>query len=791
MARNLLADEPVAPEPSRRRNLLADDVPPAPAAQPRREPPPKPPPPFEVAKIPESTVYGAIGGAVAPEMMKYGGRGLQVMPFGQPFAGTVGRAMEVSGEALKGQRGASTAAGAVGGFAGETATQLARSMGAPETLAIGAGIVSGMAAPSAISQFASRSPWVGSLVKKAEEGAYTEAAQRMMDRLRGGLPAATRKPQESVVSALENEARLIRERGQVQANQIISDAEARIAALGPQSMNQAAEIRRQASEQASALLARANRQVEQRKRALREVTQRQRFGEQTTAPETARRAIAEPQEATDIGQALRDKITQVQGTRVQARSAKAQADKDAVIQEVDAKQSAGIGVADEPKFQEAVAELQRRLGVGKARKEDPFAEMTEPRTRRTYQEIYNVLRPRQSEVNGVVQTPKVSFESLDALRRRLGEIYRSPPAEGADALDAKIAGDFYKKLSEILGDYSPQQRQFISNYEALSRELDVFKTAAGRRATAIDRYDPETFVTDPAKLPSNYFSTRTAVQDLIELTGGDKEFVKQQAASFVSRQLENVRTPQAAAEFEARNRDWLREFPDLQSAVKSYIDRLGFAETRTRRLADVGKALRTEIGQLPTQARRESGELLKEAERRARALETGPARISGEASKAATQARASAQSQARILERSPKQDQVTYFDSLVSSGDTKALEAAAPIIKRSPSLLDSFVNGVGVTLSRMDPMDVVDNYRRLVRPALERGGLATSQQLRQIDRQMQLIETVTTPELRPGAAINAIRNALVSGGAMTTTRLMDSLGLSFAEPVLGGPSAAR
>jgi hypothetical protein len=86
---------------------------------------------------------------------------------------------------------------------------------------------------------------------------------------------------------------------------------------------------------------------------------------------------------------------------------------------------------------------------------------------------------------------------------------------------------------------------------------------------------------------------------------------------------------------------------------------------------------------------------------------------------------------------------------------------------------------------------VVDNYRRLVRPALQNFGLATPEQLRQIDRQMSIIEITTNPQLRPGAAITAIRNALVGGGAMGTTRLMDTLGLSFAEPFLGAPDASR
>jgi hypothetical protein len=703
--------------------------------------------------------------------------------------------MEVAGEAGRRRRGVLAAEGAIGGGVGETLYQTTSAMGAPEPVSVGASVVGGMVAPTALGQFLSKLPFLNKSIADAREGGFGDAARSFAERLRGGKPAESREAIDQVVRALDDEVQAIRSRGQAQANQIMSTAEAEIARLGPDAAQQAAQIRKRATDQAAALLFRANQQVEQRQLALRRIKQEQRFGEQTTIGETTRRAIGEPREATDVGQALRDRITTVQGDRLTRRSKQADTDKKAVAAEVDAKQGAGIGVDADPKsgpiYQEMIADLQKRLGIGEARLEAPFAEMTEPRTRRTLQEIYNVLKPTQGEVGGVAVTPKVSFESLDALRRRLGEIYRSPPAEGAAAMDATIAKDFYKKLSEILGEYSPNQKQFISNYETLSKELNVFKTAAGRKATAVDRYDPESFATDPAKLPTNYFSTRTSVQDLIELTGGDKKFVEQQAASFVSRQLEGVRTPQAAAEFEARNRDWLREFPDLQASVKRYIDSLGFAETRGRRLTEAGKALRTEIGELPIRARKEASKLGKEADVQARAVEGITGKTTTAATRAANEARAAANVQARLLQRTPQQDQPRYFDSLISAGDTDKLAAAAPVIKSDPQLMNSFVEGVRITLSRMDPQEIGNNYRRTVRPALEKAGLASKAQLDNIDRQVRLIEISGTPELRPGLMVTVIRNTLAAGGGMATSRLMDSLGLSFANSYLGAPDASR
>ena len=790
MARDILSD--TAPTSARRgRDILAEEVPVETNLNLAFEPSGATTPGFDVAKIPESTVYGGALGVVTPEILRYGGRALQFSPYGQPAAGMLGRGMEVAGEAGRRRRGVLAAEGAVGGGVGETLYQTTSAMGAPEPVAVGASVVGGMLAPTALGQFLSKLPLLNKSIADAREGGFGDAARSFAERLRGGKPAESREAIDQVVRALDDEVQAIRSRGQAQANQIMSTAEAEIARLGPDAAQEAARIRKNATDQAAALLFRANQQVEQRQLALRRIKQEQRFGEQTTIGETTRRAIGEPREATDVGQALRERITTVQGDRLKRRADQAATDKKAVMDEVNAKQSAGIGVESEPKYGELIADLERRLGIGEARLEAPFAEMTEPRTRRTLQEIYNVLKPTQGEVKGVAVTPKVSFESLDALRRRLGEIFRAPPAEGAAAMDARIAGDFYKKLSEILGEYSPSQKQFISNYETLSKELNVFKTTAGRKATAVDRYDPESFATDPAKLPTNYFSTRTGVQDLIELTGGDKKFVEQQAASFVSRQLEGVRTPQAAAEFEARNRDWLREFPDLQASVKRYIDSLGFAETRGRRLTEAGKALRTEIGELPIRARKEASKLGKEADVQARAVEGITGKTTAAATRAANEARAAANVQARLLQRTPQQDQPKYFDSLISAGDTDKLAAAATVIKSDPQLMDSFIEGVRITLSRMDPQEIGGNYRRTVRPALEKTGLANKSQLDKIDRQVRLIEVSGTPELRPGLMMTAIRNTLAAGGGMGTSRLMDSLGLGFADSYLGAPDATR
>ena len=85
MAKDIFADTP-APSQRSGRDIFADEVPTPSSGNLAFEPEtPPPPPPFEVAKIPESTAYGGVGGYFAPEIMKYGGKALQLSPIGQPL----------------------------------------------------------------------------------------------------------------------------------------------------------------------------------------------------------------------------------------------------------------------------------------------------------------------------------------------------------------------------------------------------------------------------------------------------------------------------------------------------------------------------------------------------------------------------------------------------------------------------------------------------------------------------------------------------------------------------------
>jgi len=746
---------------------------------PSAELPPPPEDTFDVGKIPESTAYGAVAGAFTPEILKGAGKVAGVFPQTRAFAPM----LEVAGEAARGRRTAGAIAGGFAAGTGETAAQTAKALGAGPVVQETARIGTEVLAPAGLIAAGRSLPITREFIKDITEGGYKDATQRFADRLRGSAAREARTSQEAVIGALEKEAAALRAEGKSVADQIIANAESEATRLAPTNAQRAAEIRQAARNEANNILADIDRQIKFKRTALSRT--RGVIAEAERVPGRTRALIGEPREATDVGTTLRDKITQVQGDRLAKREAQIVADKQAVSNEVTTKQSAGEYVSDLPEYKQLLDFLKVKAGLGRQGIESPLQAERDPGTVNALKQVYEALQPRTVEVDGVAKLLPPGFDAIDTVRRRLGEAFRNPTAEGYGAIGQGYARDLYKQLSTVLGEYSPAKKQLISNYENLSRDLDVFKGGAGQKATAVERFDPDRFKTYASELPANYFANRESVKDLIELTGGDRRFVEQQAASYVARQLEGIKTQQAASNWEMANRDWLVEFPALQGSVNRYLESLGFAERRIPRTEAVAKALKTEIPKIPELAQKRAGQIVKGAEKEAAALERPGAALSAEARTAARETQAAASVKAKLLSSLGK-DPAKAFDELVRGGNTDRLRAAAPVIKSDPEIQSQFLEGVRITLSRVNPQEMADSYRRYIQPALLDTGLIDAKQAKQIADQVRLVEMSVAPERRAMAITSAIRNVVTGTAGAASSRLMESLGLSFTQPFLGG-----
>jgi hypothetical protein len=789
MARNLLVDdEPV----SRPRNLLADEVP-----IPRQEPDIKDSEGqarrFDVGKIPESATYGFFGGLVAPDLMKYGGKALQVSPIGQPAAGTLGRGLEVSGEALKGSRLASGISGAGLSAAEESIMQLGNVLGLPEPLSYGLAATATAGAPTLASALLRNRPITRQFLGDVNAG-FKQAGQRFASRIRGDIDEFDISAQQRVIRALEDEAGRIKQTGQQRANEIMGKAEAEIAQLAPGAEAQAAQIRQRARDEAAATLFAARQQADQRAIEIRQIENRARQATQRfegRVPQ-AQQAIGRPAEMTDIGNALRQKILSVQGDAIAKRKKDYDDGKLEVAQEVAEKESRGDFVRDRADFKAILEEAKQRGGIGKAVLETPQMVAATPQLRSFYKQLFSMLsgKSAQQEIEGkATGALNLDFNQIDEVRRLLGDSFSKPVAEGYTSLQQKAERNLYMRLSEILGNYSPKKKDLISTYKDESQGLNIFKTAKGKKATATDAYNDSAYVTDPSQLPKAYFTSRTGVEDLIQLTGGDRNLVEQQARAFVARQLQQAKTADQVRGFQDNYSELFGVFPDLGRAVNQFADQLAQTTRVTGRVGELQKSLRTELKTLPDKltekAQKEATRITKAGDAEAKAaLGTVPG-MRTEAGKTARQAQAEANKMASMLTRQGNQSRIAFFDELATSGDTPRLLAAAPAIKSNPQILNDFVEGLRSSLSRIDPAQLPSRYGLEIQPSLLEAGLITPQQAKQIADQVRLVAMTADPNSLPIRTAALIRNAMVANIGVGGSRLMESLGLSFTEPFLG------
>ena len=743
----------------------------------------------DFGKVPESTAYGITFGLATPEILqRVVSPALQAFPYTRPL----GVGTYVAGEALKGRRLASGFTGGLEAGAGESAVQLSKALGAPEYLQTAAGLVFGAGTPTVLGALGRNIPVTREMLRAAEKGGFKEAGQRFASRIRGDIDEFDISAQQRVIRALEDEAGRIKQTGQQRANEIMGKAEAEIAQLAPGAEAQAAQIRQRARDEAAATLFAARQQADQRAIQIREIENRARQATQrfeARVPQ-ARQAIGQPAEMTDIGNALRQKILSVQGDAIAKRKKDYDDGKLEVAQEVAEKESRGDFVRDRADFKAILEEAKQRGGIGKAVLETPQMVAATPQLRSFYKQLFSMLsgKSAQQEIEGkATGALNLDFNQIDEVRRLLGDSFSKPVAEGYTSLQQKAERDLYMRLSEILGKYSPKKKDLISTYKSESQGLDIFKAARGKKATATDAYNDSAYVTDPSQLPKAYFTSRTGVEDLIQLTGGDRNLVEQQARAFVARQLQQAKTADQIRGFQDSYSELLGVFPDLGRAVNQFADQLGQTTRLTGRVGELQKGLRTELKALPqtlTQAQKEAARITKAGEAEAKAAVGAIPGMRTQAGKTAREAQAQARREAGLL--TSGQDPVVFFDKLVEEGFTPRFEAAARVIKSDPALMDDFVKGVQVSLSRVDPAQLPDKYNRLVRPALLRAGLITEQQAKQIADQVRLVGMTADPRSLPIRTANLIKNAIAANVGLLTTRGMEALGLSFTEPFFGG-----
>lgn len=693
---------------------------------------------FEKGKrVAAETGMGAVAGALAPDLFTLAGGAAAAFPLTAPVA----PALFTAGQALRGQRVAQAGLGALGGLgssiAGETAEAMGASPGTVEAIRLGGAIV--------VPEFANATTFIikkgfqgllglntaGAISAVAKDLGIDEAKltpsqrafiEKQINEIRGKAKAGV--PQQQIFSALDAEAQRV-------------SAEAAQRAAGAERAGTAAGL-------------------EEKRRAMRLAG----LGEEVGASgkqvideaKSTVSAVGDPsREVSNIGNTIRDKIANKYSTESVQRSEAYKAQEKVRNDAVAAKESKGVFVESLPEYKSLVDDLRKKLLIGKTAREQVTAPVTEKGVLQVYQNIYDAVTARRVQVginemgNPVYKTFPTSFQALDDVRRRLGDAAFGKEVEGYSAIGTKLAEKYYGKISEIQSKFAGEAQDVLQrDYEMASRLLEKYKSKAGEKATALDRFDATRYKTDAQSLPRDYFKSAQSVKDLLDLTG-DRAFVISEAGNYAANQLRNLKDANAVRNWKNSNSDWLKTLPEVDAKVNSYLSNLERAEGFAARSAKVqkgveqrGKMAAEEGKVIEAAAGKEAGKITREAEKMVD-------RLIGS-------------------KEAPLQ-----IKNMILSGERETWNTIAPVIAKTNKgreTLAEAVNQIMADKAATGLRSAGITFRENVAPALRRTGMMDEGKIVKLQAQLdEIAKVAVNEEQKLSLAQRVLRNAITGYAA--------------------------
>jgi len=685
-----------------------------------------------------SAGFGGVAGAFTPEIAYGTGQVLEKVPY-KPVQ-MAGRALKSAAPSMMGakQRAVGSLAGGFSGATGETAGQVAELAGAPAPIAESARILGSLAPVEILS---STARGVSGLLRSVSP---TAANTRMLLRsVMDDVGAA------NLAGAKREE--VMRRINELRQAPFTTDAQKKlydVIAKDVQTMTGTAAQEAQALERSG-----TREGLEAQRRAKGFASLGGEVSETKTAilqgAKDALRNLGDTtRELSDIGRNLRNRIVSRFDEQSLARSEAYLNQKAIRDAEVEKKEGAGVLVNSLPEFKTMISDLRSKLLIGQEARKQTTAPVTEKGLLNAYNNIYEAVSGRRvlagvnEQGNPVYKTYPSSFEALDAVRRKLGDVAFGKEVAGYEGLTRKVAEDYYIKLSNIQSKYAGEAQDVLQrDYEIASRLIDKFKTKAGAKATAMDRIDATKFASDDKALPSTFFNSRQSVADAIELVG-DAALVEREAANFVAKNLEGKNASAARNWITSKqNSDFLSALPNVRRSADSYIANLERAEARAAGATKVEKRLGTEQKQAVREA------------------EKAPELGAREAGKVTQQAGAEA---ARILGTAEPAARVS---EIILSGDRTLWDRVAPAIAAAPKgreILGESVRQVLADKATQGVFGAMRFYDTSLKDSLLRTGLISKAEADQISRQLQEIASVSISEAEKLTFMGRlIKNAIV------------------------------
>ena len=685
-----------------------------------------------------SAGFGAVAGAFSPEIASLSGQVLEKVPY-KPVQ-MAGRAMKSAsiGMDTGKQRALGFLAGGFSGATGETAGQVAELAGAPGYVSESARILGSLAPVEILS---STARGVSGLLRSVSP---TAANTRMLLRsVMDDVGAA------NLAGAKREE--VMRRINELRQAPFTTDAQKKlydVIAKDVQTMTGTAAQEAQALERSGT---REGLEAQRRAKGFAslggEVSETKATILQR-AKDSLRNLGDATRELSDVGRTLRDSIV-ARFDEQSLNKSKAYLDQKKIRDaEVEKKEGAGVLVNSLPEFKTMISDLRSKLLIGQEARKQATAPVTEKGLLNAYNNIYEAVSGRRvlagvnEQGNPVYKTYPSSFEALDVVRRKLGDVAFGKKVAGYEGLTRKVAEDYYIKLSNIQSKYAGEAQDVLQrDYEIASRLIDKFKTKAGAKATAMDRIDATKFAADDKALPSTFFNSRQSVADAIELVG-DAALVERQAADFVAKNL-NGKDASAARNWltSKQNSDFLSALPNVRRSAESYITNLERAEARAAGATKVEKRLGVEQKQA-----------VREAEKAPELGAREAGNVTQQANEEAAKILGTAEPAARVSE-------------IILSGDRTLWDRVAPAIAAAPKgreILGESVRQVLADKATQGVFGAMRFYDTSLKDSLLRTGLIGRKEADQISRQLQEIASVSISEAEKLTFMGRlIKNAIV------------------------------
>jgi len=289
--------------------------------------------------------------------------------------------------------------------------------------------------------------------------------------------------------------------------------------------------------------------------------------------------IGQPLTETEIGQAARAP-TEVQFNNLKkTRAQQISGSEKSIFDAAKGLEQQGQGYQTTQAYQNAVKELNALLINPETKK----ASITVPQLENQINSVLKALKGKEVSYTNeagenLIKIIPGDFQSLEYLRRFLGDRASGVPAEGFDAISQDMAGTLKKTVQAIQDEFVAKGNQtkpwtdYLNRYREASIPINNYKSDLGSRLLGKTDWDASQYAADAADIPSSIFKSHGSVEAYRSLSGATDAEIDRIGRQFVANELFNKGTKADAIS----RLEWLK-FPPFNQ-LRNDVDALAKAE---------------------------------------------------------------------------------------------------------------------------------------------------------------------------------------------------------------------